>query len=72
MGQWGAGPVSQGLVRSDWCPQGFCPLDTSFPPGWDKSAMAGQVLGGGGITLCTGHAPLWIPCTDWPEPDEAI
>lgn len=72
MGQWGAGPVSQGLVHSDLVPSMLLSLDTSFPPGWDKSAMAGQVLGGGGIALCTEHAPLWIPCTDWSEPDEAI
>lgn len=70
MGQWGAGPVSQGLVHSDWRPQRFCPWTLHFP--LDGTRARWLVLGGGGIALCMEHAPLWIPCTDWSEPDEAI
>ena len=47
-------------------------MDTSFPPDGGKARMAGQVLSGGGIALCTEHSPLWIPCPDLSDPDEAV
>ena len=42
MGQWGAGPVSQGLVHSDWRPQRFCPWTLHFPLDGTRARWLGR------------------------------